>query len=336
MTAPGAGLPPEVARSAIEWWLKHQDGQLSDELAREWQAWQAWRAADPLHEQAWQRITAVNQRLAGLVAPPQSPIARAALAPRGSARRRVIRSLAVAAFGAGIAWQLEQRLPWQGWVADARTARGERRQMALPDGTQIVLNGASALDIEYGPRHRRLRLLQGEVLVTTAKDTEQPARPFAVQTTAGEALALGTRFSVRALADGDFQVGVFEGAVRLTPRLAGHSVLVLRAGEQATLRADGVSPATAVHEDSTAWTEGMLVARGMPLARMLEALQPYSDAALACEPEVADLRISGTYPLADVPRVLAVIGALPGLELRSMTRWWGRREVVVGKKAAGA
>ena len=327
MTAPGAGLPPEVARSAIEWWLKHQEGGLSDELAREWQAWQAWRAADPLHEQAWQRITAVNQRLAGLVAPPQSPIARAALAPRGSARRRVIRSLAVAAFGAGIAWQMEQRLPWQGWVADARTARGERRQMALPDGTQIVLNGASALDIEYGPRHRRLRLLQGEVLVTTAKDTEQPARPFAVQTTAGEALALGTRFSVRALAD---------GAVRLTPRLAGQGVLVVSAGEQATLRADGVSPATAVHEDSTAWTEGMLVARGMPLARMLEALQPYSDAALACEPEVADLRISGTYPLAEVPRVLAVIGALPGLELRSMTRWWGRREVVVGKKAAGA
>jgi transmembrane sensor len=333
VTAAAAGLPPEVARSAIEWWLCHQEGGLSEEQGRQWQAW---RAADPLHEQAWQRIVSVNQRLAGLVPAPQAAVAQAALARNGSAgRRRAVQALAVAAFGAGLAWQLEQRLPWQGWVADARTARGERRQMALPDGTQIVLNAASALDIEYGPRHRHLRLLEGEVLVTTAQDSQQPARPFAVQTAAGEALALGTRFSVRALGGGDFQVAVFEGAVRLTPRLAGQGVLVLKAGEQATLRADGVSPATAVHEESAAWTEGMLVARGMPLAEMLAALQPYSDAALACEPEVAGLRISGTYPLADVPRVLAVIGALPGLELRPMTRWWGRREVLVGR-ARGA
>ncbi len=311
LTAPGAGLPPEVARSAIEWWLKHQEGGLSDELAREWQAWQAWRAADPLHEQAWQRIAVVQPAAGWVVAPPQSPIARAALAPRGSARRRVIRSLAVAAFGAGIAWQLEQRLPWQGWVADARTARAERRQMALPDGTQIVLNGASALDIEYGPRHRRLRLLAGRGAGHHGQGHRAARRPFAVQTTAGEALALGTRFSVRALADGDFQVGVFEGALRLTPLLAGQGVLEVRAGEQATLRADGVSPATAVHEDSHRLDRGHAGGARMPLARMLQALQPYSDAALACEPEVADLRISGTYPLAEVPRVLAVIGALP-------------------------
>lgn len=329
MTTDHAGLPPEVARCAIEWWLKHQEGGLSDASAREWQDW---RAADPLHEQAWQRIVAVNQRLAGLVPPPQSQLARAALVARGSTnRRRVIQTLTVAAFGAGLAWQLEQRLPWQGWVADARTARGERRRMSLPDGTQIVLNGASALDIEYNPRHRRLRLLQGEVLITTAKDTEQPARPFAVQTAAGDALALGTRFSVRALAGGDFQVAVFEGAVRLTPRLATQGSPVLQAGEQATLSPDGVSPPVPVNEDSTAWTEGMLVARGMALDQMLAALQPYSDATLACEPGVAGLRISGTYPLADVPGVLAVIGALPGLQMRTVTRWWGRREVVVGR-----
>lgn len=333
MTPASSQVPPEVARSAIEWWLRHQDGELPDEQARQWQAW---RAADPLHEQAWLRIVGVNQRLAGLVPPPQAPIARAALAPNGSARRRhVVRALAVAAFGAGLAWQLERHTPWQSWAADVRTARGQRRQMVLPDGTQIVLNGASALDIDYGPGHRRLRLFEGEVLVTTAHDSLQPARPFTVRTAAGEALALGTRFSVRALAGGGFQVGVFEGAVRLSAQLAGQDARLLKAGEQATLRADGVSPPTAVHEDSTAWTEGMLVARGMPLADLLAALQPYSEAALACDPGVAGLRISGSYPLADVPRVLAVIGALPGLELRTMTRWWGRREVVVSRAKGG-
>lgn len=318
-------VPPEVARRAVEWWLLLQDGDLPEPQRR---AWQAWRAADALHEQAWQRIAAVNARLAGLAAPQQAAIARAALAPRGPARRRVAQTLAVLAFGAGVAWQVEQRTPWRNWVADVRTARGERRRLVLEDGTQLVLNGASALDIGYGPAWRRLRLLEGEVLITTAPDRHQPARGFVVQTAAGAAEALGTRFAVRALAGGGTWVGVFEGAVRLTPRDAAGEALVLPAGRQATLRTQGVSAPAAVHEDSTAWIEGMLVARGMPLADMLAALQPYSAARLVCAPEVAHLRVSGTYPLDDVPRVLAALGALPGLRVRTLARWWGRQEVV--------
>jgi transmembrane sensor len=72
----------------------------------------------------------------------------------------------------------------------------------------------------------------------------------------------------------------------------------------------------------------MLVARGLPLPHLLAALQPYSAARLACAPEVAHLRVSGTYPLDDVPRVLAALGALPGLRVRTLARWWGRQEVV--------
>jgi transmembrane sensor len=329
MTVAGAGMPPEVARSAIEWWLLQQEQGLSE--ARQ-QEWLAWRQADPLHEQAWQRIAGVNQQLAGMAAPQQAGIARAALAPRKpAARRRVVQALALAAFGGGVAWQLEQRTPWRSWVAEARTARGERRQLRLDDGTELVLNGASALDIAYGPAHRWLRLREGEVLVTTARDSVRPARPFAVLTDQGEALALGTRFSVRTLASGGVRVAVFEGAVRLTPRLQPAASVVLGAGEQASLQAGGVSVPEPVHEDSTSWTEGMLVARGMPLADLLAALQPYSDAQLSCEPELAGLRISGTYPLADVPRVLAVLEALPGLALRRRERWWGRREVLVAR-----
>jgi transmembrane sensor len=42
---------------------------------------------------------------------------------------------------------------------------------------------------------RRIELLKGEVLITTAKDSA--LRPFIVQTRHGTARALGTRFSVR-------------------------------------------------------------------------------------------------------------------------------------------
>lgn len=335
MMGPGAlAVPPEVARSAVEWWLQQQEGVLSEGQR---QAWQAWRDADPLHEKAWQHLARVNDKLGALAAPGTAgaaEVARAALAPRRSARRRrVVQTLAVLVFGAGVAWQAEQQWPWRRWSADVRTARAERKRMRLQDGTQIVLNGATALNIDYSAGLRRLQLVEGEVLITTAPDGQMPARDFVVQTREGLAQALGTRFSVSSLAGGGSLVSVFEGAVRLSPVQAGAAGQVLQAGFSATLQAAAVSAPQAVVEDSLAWTDGMLVARGMPLADMLAALQPYSAERLVCDPAVAALRMSGTYPLADVARVLATLDALPGLRVRSLVRWWGQREVVVEKAA---
>ncbi|WP_027010672.1 FecR/PupR family sigma factor regulator, partial [Comamonas sp. B-9] len=85
MTGPGAlAIPPEVARSAVEWWLQQQEGALSE---GQHQAWLAWRDADPLHEKAWQHLAQVSGKLSALAAPGSSgaaEVARAALAPRRS------------------------------------------------------------------------------------------------------------------------------------------------------------------------------------------------------------------------------------------------------------
>ncbi|WP_235033948.1 FecR domain-containing protein [Pantoea sp. 18069] len=318
-------MPPVVAQQAVDWWLQLMG---ADASAAQRAAWQAWCAADPLHAQAWERIQQVNQQLSGWVAPQQAGLARATLAPtraRRAARRRVVQALALLVFGGGAAWQLEQSAPWQRLRADARTPRGVRRRMVLQDGTQLVLNGGSALNVDYSPQQRRLRLLEGEMLITTAAD----ARAFVVETAAGEAQALGTRFVVRAGDDGSTRVGVFDGAVRLRPRQSPGDAQVLQAGQQAVFGVQRVSVLTPVHEDSAAWTDGILIARGMPLAEMLQALQPYSTATLVCAPEVAGLRMSGSYPLDDMGRVLATLHSLPELQVRRLTRWWGREEVLL-------
>lgn len=314
-------VPSAVAQQAVDWWLALMAADASEAQR---QAWQAWCAADPLHARAWERIQQVNEQLSELVAPQQAGLARATLAPtRSAARRRALQAVALLVFGGGAAWQLEQSAPWQRLRADARTPRGERRRMLLQDGTQLVLNGGSTLHIDYSARQRRLRLLEGEMLVTTAAD----ARALVVETAAGEAQALGTRFVVRAGDDGSTRVGVFEGAVRLRPRQSPGQAQVLQAGEQAVYDALRISAATSVNEDSTAWVDGILIARGMPLAEMLQALQPYSMAALVCAPEVAGLAMSGSYPLDDMARVLVTLGSLPELQVRRVTRWWGREEV---------
>ncbi|MDP0978008.1 FecR family protein, partial [Klebsiella pneumoniae] len=72
--------------------------------------------------------------------------------------------------------------PWQPWTADQHTAIGEQRHLTLPDGTRLLINTDSSLNIAFSEHVRRIELLQGEVMITTAKDPAPAHRPFIVQT----------------------------------------------------------------------------------------------------------------------------------------------------------
>ncbi len=325
-----AAIPPAVARQAVEWLVELQSGRAAPQLRADWARW---RAAHPDHERAWQRIESVNGRLRGLAAPVPAAIARATLAPRGTpGRRRAVQTLAVLFFAGGAAWMARDDAGWRAWTADLRTAHGERRHLRLDDGTALVLDTDSAVDLRFDAGTRRLRLRAGGILVTTAADPQPAPRPFLVETVQGEVRALGTRFTVRQRGDGHTVASVFHGAIELRPCGAGAPARVLQAGQQAVFTAQAIAPPQAADEDDAAWADGFLVARGMRLDDFLAALERYSPHALGCAPGVAGLRVSGSYPLADTGRVLDAVSATLGLEVQTRTRFWGR--MVTGVRLA--
>jgi transmembrane sensor len=321
-TAPAAAgeppIPPDVARRAVEWLVELRAEQVPPATL---DGWRRWRAEHPDHERAWRRIEAVDGRLHPLATPVRSAIARATLAPPGSARRRqAVLGVAALLFAGGAAWMARDDERWSAWVADARTAPGERRRLVLDDGTAVELNSGSALDVVYGAAERRLRLLAGEVLIRTAPDAAE--RPFLVETAQGRAQALGTRFSVRQQ-PGTTLVAVFEGAVRVTPRDAAAQARVLKAGQQARFTREAMAAPQPADADGIAWAEGFIVAKGMRLADFLAELQRHDARALSCDPALADLRVSGSYPLADTGKVLDALSATLPLRVETTTRLWG-------------
>lgn len=66
----------------------------------------------------------------------------------------------------------------------------------------------------------------------------------------------------------------------------------------------------------------MLVAQDMPLAEFLDQLSRYRPGHLDCDGAVAQLPVSGTYPLADTDQVLAMLLATLPVRLRTATRYW--------------
>ncbi|MGK5057453.1 FecR family protein [Janthinobacterium sp. LB2P49] len=237
-------------------------------------------------------------------------------------RRHAVKTLALLLACGTSLYAFERRSPWRGWTADYRTGVNQRRVVTLNDGTQLTLNTSSAVNIAYDGAQRRIELLAGEIFIATGKDALQ--RPFFVDTPHGSLQALGTRFTVR-LHEQYASAGVLEGAVAV---LAGDGAqrLVLRPGEGAHFDGAGMHR-QALTPYGGAWLDGMLVARDMRLADFLAELSRYSNHPLACAPAIAGLRVSGSYPLADVNAILDAVSASLRLRRNTVTRFWGHQVV---------
>lgn len=319
-----AGVTPDVALRALEWVVELQSGDVTPNVIAQWERW---RAAHPDHERAWLRIESVRGRLRPLSLPHTSAIAQAALAPPESAhRRRALKALGVLAVAGGSGWFAERSTPWREWTSDYRTRIGERRALPLPDGTRVVLNTGSAINVAFNDMERRIILIAGEILVTTAHESRPQHRPFLVETAFGAARALGTEYAVRQQ-DASTQVSVFQGAVQIEPRNATGESLILHAGECADYSARAIAPARKADETRIAWKDGFIVARGMRLDDFLAELGRYSDDALSCDPAVAGLRLSGSFPVNDIGTGLAALTVTLDLRVDTQTSLWRRRSL---------
>ncbi|MFL9709804.1 FecR domain-containing protein [Methylobacillus sp. Pita1] len=300
-----------VLQAAAEWYVQLQAEQPT---AQQLQRFEAWLHADASHRRAWARVQKLEQQFGLLPVDVALPALRGARAKR----RAVLKVMALLALTSPAGWLANEQLPWRAMVAEYTTATGERRQVALADGGNVLLNTATALDVEYDEQQRLLRLHNGEILVETAPDSLQ--RPFLVQTRHGLVQALGTKFSVRVASDAT-QVSVLQHAVEISPA-QGRSVLRLQAGEQTSFNAEqtgSVQPLLPYHD---AWTHGMLMAVNHPLGEFIAELARYRPGILRCDPAIAHLRVSGAFRLADTDEALKnLVAALP-IQLVYRTRYW--------------
>lgn len=309
----------EAIRAAAEWYARLGSGAAGDGAT---EAWQAWLAASELHRRAWMQV----EQVCGQFSRVPGPLAGQALrGGGGSHRRAVLCSLLLAGVAAPLAWQLGHSTPWRVWQASRQTRVGERRPFTLDDGSLLVMDTDSALDVVFDASQRLIHLHRGRVLIATARDAGAAAgevgRPFRVRTGHGLVEALGTRFTVRTQADLS-QVAVIEDRVRVMQNGGAGEGILVGAGQQLDF---GLS-ASAVPELSgpatAAWVTGSLVAVDMPLGEWVAELGRYRRGVLRCDPAVAGLRVSGAFPLDDTDRALQLLADTFPVRHVWRTRYW--------------
>jgi transmembrane sensor len=210
-----------------------------------------------------------------------------------------------------------------------RTATGERRVVALADGSQVQLDSSTELRVRYSAHSRELALLRGQARFDVAHDIE---RPFVVAAGGRKVVATGTAFNVDLLG-GSMVVTMIEGRVVV---LAGATTQLREVIEQfAHSRTDGTTTASTQQvsslrtdpgvelgvgqelvvlssgdpriveanvERTISWQTGQLVFDNEILTSVIERMNRYSTKPLEIDDDsTKHLRISGVFSESDVP-----------------------------------
>ncbi|MEO8561958.1 MAG: FecR domain-containing protein [bacterium] len=200
-------------------------------------------------------------------------------------------------------------------VREVASARAQQTRVTLRDGTRVVLNAGSRL--RYSADFDRLSRdveLEGEGYFDVVHDA---SRPFRVRMRGGVAEDLGTRFAVRAYADGaPPQVVVAQGSVSLARDDAGMAKgKLLRPGQLGRIEPDGrISVVSDVDVDRwMSWTAGALVLDGLSLAEAATEIgRRYDVRVVVPDAALARRRVSARFHDAPLPRVLDALAVALG------------------------
>ena len=304
----------QVLDAAIAWQLCLDCGNGSDVEQAEFTKW--YSASDE-HARAWLQLGMLDHRFSTASVPARNALLKARTGVQERARK-IGSGLASVALACGLAlFAGKNYLPIDYWMADQRTATGEQRQLRLADGTLLNLNTHSAVDVRFDDSTRRIILQEGEIMVETGHGDP---RPFIVQTRDGSLRALGTRFMVKREDDGT-RLSVLQSRVEAHPENSVEQT-IYNEGQQVLMHRDRLGQMLAVSPGADAWTRGMLVLDNVRLADMVSELNRYQRGHLGVDPEVADLRITGSFPLNNIELALnALMPTLP-VQIQQRTPWW--------------
>ena len=317
MTRPHPPDDLEHPSDAAHWFARLQSGEAS---AQDHQAFAAWLQAAPENERRYQEVEFLwratqavpDERLRTLLPPP------AALVASPTRRRLTLGLSAVGALALSAA-----ALHQSGWLNPVQetveliAAKGERRQVTLPDGSVVDLNTDTIAKARLFADRREIELIQGEAFFDVQHDS---TRPFIVQAGLGTITVTGTRFNVRRSTD-SVQVSVQSGSVKVQSgqwwrrqerRLGAQQQVLLRHGAE-----PGVVQSADV-ERLTAWQRGKIIFRNTSLEHVVQEMAPYLPQALHLDaPALRQHRISGIFDIDQPETVLKALPAIAPIRLRT-------------------
>lgn len=314
-------LKPEHIDSAADWFARLRDDDVNEDTKQDFQNWLDINAD---HRKAWDYMQAAGKRFALLTNTDESDAAASILKERQSlrgSRRNILTGIAIAigsVLSGGMAYRYTPvKILATAWRSDHSTIIGEVRELTKLAGYHAWLNTATAINTTSNGSESIIELLQGEILLNTDLTVSRPA---AVSTTHGIMSPLGTLFDVRTKESSTLLV-VFEGEVVLTTAHSNERRHVL-AGQQVRFDKNSIGKIQQADPARKAWSRGILLANDITLSALVDELNRYHVGYLRVDPEAADLRVLGGYPLSDPDKTLQMLSEILPIKVHQPVPWW--------------
>lgn len=296
--------------TALDWAVRVQ---AEDVTRQELLALEEWLNADPRNADAYARMKKIAHL--GLMYR-DHPLERqrlntyrrsieSAIAPKVIASRPWSHAAAGAAAFGLVALLVLLAPDFSSWANRYEAGRGEQRNIALADGSRVLVNTDSEVRVDYHQGERGIELIRGEAYFEVAKD---PARPFVVRTEGALVRALGTKFTVRRIAR-ETEVVVTEGRVQvLRDSTASGAPLAVQVdpGKRAVVSSAQPGPQIASIDTAraTAWTVGNVEFEDAHLAEVIHDVNRYSVTQLVmADPTLTSVRVTGRFRIGDLESV---------------------------------
>lgn len=213
------------------------------------------------------------------------------------------------------------------------TSVAESREVVLADGSRVLLDADSDINVNYGTSKRYVVLNRGSAFFEVSRD---PSRAFVVASGAVEVEVTGTEFDVQRKQNAVY-IAVEQGSVSVSQPLPGWSEknavsngqgwsrrkgatmakIVLGPGQAVKAhRLDGLGEIENVATAFLAsWRMGKLVYINRSLGEIVQDMNRYSYSRVAISSEAKNLKLSGTFDVNNIPAMLNVIQAALPVEL---------------------
>ncbi len=310
-----AKFSDDMREAARLWAIRVRDPAFTD-----WDGFTVWLEADPAHADAYDSALDDAEWADQLLVP--SPAALLQPAPRfadmPASRRGVLR------YGGGaIAASLAVLAGFGGWMAlrdaprEIVTGIGERRVIALVDGSRATLNGGTRLRLDPD-NPRQIEMTGGEAIFEIKHDS---ANPFVILTGTTRLVDAGTVFNV-VERQGALDVAVAEGVVIYDT--ADHKVR-LDAGKALSRASANAAPVvrTAELEAIGSWRLGYLQYTAAPIGQVAVDLSRNIGMPVEIGESAGSLPFSGTLMLNGSPgEVMERAGPLLGVRFVREGQTW--------------
>jgi transmembrane sensor len=220
------------------------------------------------------------------------------------------------------------------------TAIGEQNTIDLQDGSEVILNTNTRIEVAFTNRARNILLESGEAHFRVAKDQQ---RPFRVRTLGGTIEAVGTAFAVEATT-GKVELFVEEGVVNFFPvkeftvhgntgaiveddiepgnALINVRQIELSAGDLIVLdkQSEVITKSlveTVEFDSRLAWRDGMIHFDGDSLEDAILQLSKYTSTKIELDDSVKDIPVLGYFKIGDINAILIAMQTTFGLNIET-------------------